>query len=182
MSSDTALWPYIVLIRKFLEHSITGVQFQRQYFDLYQDDEWFITDQEFFVLDELFADADAFVSDLGIDEPDWEIEEPELRKRARKALDKLLDLDKSARLRRKSKFASGVDEIFDELLPGIQSALGDNLLGVYLRGSLATGDFQETSDIDFLVATERPVSDAEAEALIDMQATGSSARTSTGRR
>jgi len=61
-----------------------------------------------------------------------------------------------------------VREILAALLPGIQSALGDNLVGVYLRGSLATGDFIETSDIDYLVATERPVSDAEFAALVEL--------------
>jgi predicted nucleotidyltransferase len=59
-----------------------------------------------------------------------------------------------------------VDDILAILIPGVQTALRANLVGVYLRGSLATGDFSETSDIDFLVATGRPVSDAEAEALI----------------
>lgn len=59
-----------------------------------------------------------------------------------------------------------VDSILAALIPAVQEALPDNLIGVYLRGSLATGDFIETSDVDFLVATERPVSDAEAEALI----------------
>ncbi len=45
------------------------------------------------------------------------------------------------------------------LLPGIQQALGDGLVGVYLRGSLALGDFApDTSDLDFLAVTELPVS------------------------
>jgi predicted nucleotidyltransferase len=63
-----------------------------------------------------------------------------------------------------------VHEILDALIPGVQSALSDNLVGVYLRGSLATGDFIDTSDIDFLVATERPVSETEVEALIALHA------------
>jgi len=63
-----------------------------------------------------------------------------------------------------------VSEVFAALIPGVQAALGENLLGVYLRGSLATGDFIDTSDIDFVVATERPVCGAEAETLIDMHA------------
>ena len=63
-----------------------------------------------------------------------------------------------------------VSDMLAALIPAVQSTLGGNLVGVYLRGSLATGDFIDTSDIDFLVATERPVSDAEAEALIDMHA------------
>jgi len=63
-----------------------------------------------------------------------------------------------------------VDEILAALVPGVQAALPDNLIGVYLCGSLATGDFIETSDIDFVVAIERPVSDAEVGALIEMHA------------
>ena len=67
-------------------------------------------------------------------------------------------------------FTPAVDDILAALVPGVQATLGDNLVGVYLRGSLATGDFIETSDIDFVVATERPVSGSEAEALIAMHA------------
>jgi predicted nucleotidyltransferase len=52
-----------------------------------------------------------------------------------------------------------VAEILDLLLVGIKDALANNLVGIYLRGSLATGDFDPAgSDIDFLVVTERPVS------------------------
>jgi predicted nucleotidyltransferase len=67
-------------------------------------------------------------------------------------------------------FTPEVDAILATLIPGVQTALADNLVGVYLRGSLATGDFIDTSDIDFVVATERLVSDAEAETLIAMHA------------
>src|SRR2546425_13170489 len=67
-------------------------------------------------------------------------------------------------------FGLEVSDILAALVPTVQEILGENLVGVYLRGSLATGDFIETSDIDFLVATERPVSDAAAEALIALHA------------
>jgi len=63
-----------------------------------------------------------------------------------------------------------VDSIIGAVISEVQAALADNLIGVYLRGSLATGDFIDTSDIDFLVASERPVSDTEADALIAMHA------------
>lgn len=56
--------------------------------------------------------------------------------------------------------------LLDELTAGIRDALGDNLVGVYLRGSLALGGFDPaTSDVDLLVVTERPVSKVEGEAL-----------------
>jgi hypothetical protein len=52
------------------------------------------------------------------------------------------------------------------LLPSIRERLRDNLAGVYLRGSLVLGDFiPDTSDLDVLAVTERPVDDAEFAAL-----------------
>jgi hypothetical protein len=56
--------------------------------------------------------------------------------------------------------------LLDELTAGIRAALGENIVGVYLRGSLALGGFDPaTSDVDLLVVTERPVSKVESEAL-----------------
>ena len=55
-----------------------------------------------------------------------------------------------------------VQPLIDALVPAIRDALADNLVGVYLTGSLALGGFDpKTSDIDVLVVTERPASDAE---------------------
>jgi len=63
-------------------------------------------------------------------------------------------------------YPSEVAPLIEALLDGVRDALGNNLLGFYLRGSLAMGGFDpETSDIDILVVTERPVSEAEFEAL-----------------
>ena len=51
-----------------------------------------------------------------------------------------------------------VTPLLDELVSGITDALGDNLVGVYLRGSLALGGFDPaTSDVDVLVVTEHVV-------------------------
>jgi len=59
-----------------------------------------------------------------------------------------------------------VTEILSALLSGLRQVLENNLVGVYLRGSLATGDFTpETSDLDVLAVTERSVDDAEFAAL-----------------
>jgi predicted nucleotidyltransferase len=56
--------------------------------------------------------------------------------------------------------------LIDALLPRIEDALGDNLAGVYLCGSLALGGFDpQSSDVDVLVVTELPVSDREMAAL-----------------
>lgn len=62
-----------------------------------------------------------------------------------------------------------VVDILNALVPGIEVALGNNLVGVYLRGSLATGDFEPVgSDIDFIAVTEQPVSEAELSRLITL--------------
>lgn len=59
-----------------------------------------------------------------------------------------------------------VSGLIEALLAGAREALANNLLGFYLRGSLALGDFDpKTSDVDLLVVTERPVSDTEFDAL-----------------
>lgn len=56
--------------------------------------------------------------------------------------------------------------LVEALRDGIRGALGENVVGVYLRGSLALGGFDpETSDVDVLVVTQSPVSDAEFESL-----------------
>ncbi|HEV7129775.1 MAG TPA: aminoglycoside adenylyltransferase domain-containing protein [Ktedonobacterales bacterium] len=59
-----------------------------------------------------------------------------------------------------------ITDLLDALLPRLRLALGDNLVGVYLRGSLAMGDFDaDTSDLDFAVVTARRVSAPEFAAL-----------------
>ncbi len=66
---------------------------------------------------------------------------------------------------------TAVSALLETLLAGLRQALCDNVVGCYLRGSLALGDFDpETSDVDILVATERPVSEAEFEALAALHA------------
>jgi predicted nucleotidyltransferase len=53
-----------------------------------------------------------------------------------------------------------VSEMLLTLLLGIKEAIGDDIVGVYLRGSLALGDFDPvTSDIDFMAVTKLPVSE-----------------------
>jgi len=73
-----------------------------------------------------------------------------------------------------------VDAVLAELLTGARATLEPQLVGVYLDGSLATGDFAEhSSDIDVLVGTEDALSDEVVAALGTMHArcaTGSSKR------
>jgi hypothetical protein len=64
-----------------------------------------------------------------------------------------------------------VTDILNIFLVGVQDALKDNLVGIYLRGSLALGDFDpETSDLDLLAVTEQPVAEAEFAALASLHA------------
>jgi predicted nucleotidyltransferase len=59
-----------------------------------------------------------------------------------------------------------VAALLDALIAGIYEALSENLVGVYLRGSLAMGDFDPmTSDVDFFAITERHISSSESVAL-----------------
>jgi hypothetical protein len=55
--------------------------------------------------------------------------------------------------------------VLERFHAGVQNALGTNLVGAYLVGSLATGDFDLDSDIDFLVVTNLDLSDSEVRAL-----------------
>ena len=62
-----------------------------------------------------------------------------------------------------------VNVLLDDLLEGIRAILGDDLIGVYLDGSLALGDFDPaTSDVDFIAAIAQPLSPASFEALAAM--------------
>jgi hypothetical protein len=48
-----------------------------------------------------------------------------------------------------------INLVLNELLAGAKSALGEQFVGMYLYGSLSSGDFSlDTSDVDFLFVTE----------------------------
>ncbi|SRR6266511_1342319 len=51
-----------------------------------------------------------------------------------------------------------VNTILLELLDSVQGILGDHFIGMYLEGSLASGDFDQDSDIDFVVVTDEEIS------------------------
>ena len=62
-----------------------------------------------------------------------------------------------------------INQILNELLAGAQDILGDNFVGMYLDGSLASGDFDyETSDIDFVVATAVSATPSQFDQLVNM--------------
>jgi predicted nucleotidyltransferase len=63
---------------------------------------------------------------------------------------------------------SDVNDVLQMLLSGAQSVLGDHFVGLYLYGSLASGDFNpQASDIDFVVVTAADLSD---EAIHNLEA------------
>ena len=64
-----------------------------------------------------------------------------------------------------------VRPLIDDILSQMQGILGENLVGLYLFGSLVTGDFDpETSDIDLLAVTATDIDEAEFTALQMMHA------------
>ena len=52
---------------------------------------------------------------------------------------------------------SEVNTILQELLESIRSILGGHFIGMYLDGSIASGDFDQDSDIDFAVVTDEDI-------------------------
>ncbi len=60
-----------------------------------------------------------------------------------------------------------VNAIIRELFSSITAVLGSQIVGVYLDGSLASGDFDQDSDIDFVVITKEPIN---AEEFAELQA------------
>ena len=58
-----------------------------------------------------------------------------------------------------------VNAVLLALLSGVQTILGNHLIGMYLEGSLASGDFDQDSDIDFVVVTDDEISGALFSAL-----------------
>jgi predicted nucleotidyltransferase len=70
-----------------------------------------------------------------------------------------------------------VNEILQELMEGLRSVLGSQLVGAYLYGSLTRGTFDRQSDIDVLVVTRDEMSDdmfASVSAMHDQIASGES--------
>ena len=55
--------------------------------------------------------------------------------------------------------------VLHELVRSQQEVLGSSFIGVYLQGSFAVGDFDEHSDVDFVVAVEDEPNAAQVEAL-----------------
>ncbi len=53
-----------------------------------------------------------------------------------------------------------INVLLHQLLVEVQTALGENFFGMYLYGSLASGDFDEhSSDVDFVVVTRHEIAE-----------------------
>ena len=61
-----------------------------------------------------------------------------------------------------------INAILQELLKDVQGILGSHFVGMYLEGSLANGDFDQDSDIDFIVVVDDEVSEDFFSALYAM--------------
>lgn len=67
---------------------------------------------------------------------------------------------------RRQPIPGEVRELLDDVLDGVQTALGDSFVGLYVRGSLALGDFDDyTSDVDLVAFMEQPLDEAQFRAL-----------------
>ena len=58
-----------------------------------------------------------------------------------------------------------LNTVLAELVAGVREALGENLIGIYLQGSFAVGDFDRDSDVDFLVVLRRDLFEGELAAV-----------------
>ena len=58
-----------------------------------------------------------------------------------------------------------LNDVLRELVTSIEHTLGRTFVGAYLQGSFAVGDFDENSDVDFIIATQAELSDAQVAAL-----------------
>jgi predicted nucleotidyltransferase len=61
-----------------------------------------------------------------------------------------------------------VNTLLEALRQGVQQILGTQLTGMYLFGSLTSGDFDADSDVDVLIVTANPVDDRTFNALYAM--------------
>jgi predicted nucleotidyltransferase len=63
-----------------------------------------------------------------------------------------------------------LNAVLQELVTGIRAVLGDNFIAAYLQGSFAVGDWDAYSDVDFLIAIDRELSETDLPALNAMHA------------
>jgi hypothetical protein len=60
---------------------------------------------------------------------------------------------------------SELNGVLDTMASGIRETLSDDAVGIYLQGSFAMGDFDENSDVDFIVVTREELDASQVDAL-----------------
>ena len=60
-------------------------------------------------------------------------------------------------------------EVLSKFVDEIAAELGENLVGIYLVGSIASGDFDSDSDVDFIVVTHTELTEADMKPLQEIQ-------------
>lgn len=58
-----------------------------------------------------------------------------------------------------------LNQVLQELVPGIRALVGANFVGAYLQGSLAHGGWDADSDVDFAVVLEQDLPESDLPAL-----------------
>jgi len=58
-----------------------------------------------------------------------------------------------------------LNDLLAALVDGQRRVLGEGLIGTYLQGSFAAGDWDASSDVDWVAAIAEPLTDAQVEAL-----------------
>lgn len=79
---------YSVLISRYLSDKIGVLDFEREYLEMFKEDEILWVGEEFAILNTLFGDLDAFCYDSTIRSSE-DLNEAQLRKRAEIALERL---------------------------------------------------------------------------------------------
>jgi hypothetical protein len=59
----------------------------------------------------------------------------------------------------------GLNAVLRDFVTSAQAILGDNFIAAYLQGSFAVGDWDADSDVDFLIAIDHDVPEADVTAL-----------------
>jgi len=63
-----------------------------------------------------------------------------------------------------------LNAVLQELTASVQSILGEALIGVYLQGSFAGGDFDQHSDVDYIIVIQQELTDEQIATLQVMHA------------
>ncbi len=65
---------------------------------------------------------------------------------------------------------SALNDVLRELVTSVHAILGGNFIAAYLHGSFGVGDWDADSDVDFLIAVDHEIAEADLVALQSMHA------------